>query len=118
MNNRPLWWALALSFCISACGGNGSGGGASASSPPPPSAATQCAALNGLSIPASSIAEPTSGATITSTTLAETSGEYCQVNGAIAPVDPAAPSIRFQVNLPTNWNHKALHYGGGGFDGA
>jgi feruloyl esterase len=73
--------------------------------------------LSGLSIPASSIAEPTSGATITSATLVETSGEYCQVNGAIAPVDPTAPSIKFQVNLPTRWNHKALHYGGGGFDG-
>ncbi|KVU05720.1 tannase [Burkholderia ubonensis] len=117
MDNKPLWWALALSLCISACGGNESGGGASASSPPPPSAATQCAALNGLAIPASSIAEPTGGATVTSATLVEAAGEYCQVNGAIAPVDPAAPSIRFQVNLPTNWNRKALHYGGGGFDG-
>jgi len=119
MDNRPLWWALALSLCISACGGNESGGGASASSPPPPppSAATQCAALNGLAIPASSIAEPTGGAAVTSATLVEAAGEYCQVNGAIAPVDPAAPSIRFQVNLPTNWNRKALHYGGGGFDG-
>ncbi|MBR8307831.1 tannase/feruloyl esterase family alpha/beta hydrolase [Burkholderia cenocepacia] len=117
MDNRPLWWALALSLCISACGGTESGGGASASSPPPPSAATQCAALNGLAIPASSIAEPTGGATVTNATLVEAAGEYCQVNGAIAPVDPAAPSIRFQVNLPTNWNRKALHYGGGGFDG-
>ncbi|KVV51871.1 tannase [Burkholderia territorii] len=117
MDNRLLWGTLALSLCISACGGNESGGGGSASSPPPPSAAAQCAALNGLAIPASSIAEPTGGATITSATLVETAGEYCQVNGAIAPVDPAAPSIRFQVNLPTNWNHKALHYGGGGFDG-
>ncbi|MCA8084701.1 tannase/feruloyl esterase family alpha/beta hydrolase [Burkholderia cenocepacia] len=119
MDNRPLWWALALSLCISACGGNESSGGASASSPPPPppSAATQCAALNGLAIPASSIAEPTGGATVTSATLVEAAGEYCQVNGAIAPVDPVAPSIRFQVNLPTNWNRKALHYGGGGFDG-
>ncbi|MGY6241566.1 tannase/feruloyl esterase family alpha/beta hydrolase (plasmid) [Burkholderia ambifaria] len=117
MDNKPLWWTLALSLCISACGGNESGGGASTSSPPPPSAATQCAALNGLAIPASSIAEPTGGATVTSATLVEAVGEYCQVNGAIAPVDPAAPSIRFQVNLPTNWNRKALHYGGGGFDG-
>nr|WP_241013150.1 tannase/feruloyl esterase family alpha/beta hydrolase [Burkholderia sp. Tr-20355] len=73
--------------------------------------------MNGLAIPASSIAEPTGGATITSATLVEAAGEYCQVNGAIAPVDPAAPSIRFQVNLPTHWNRKALHYGGGGFDG-
>uniref|UniRef100_E1T946 Tannase and feruloyl esterase n=1 Tax=Burkholderia sp. (strain CCGE1003) TaxID=640512 RepID=E1T946_BURSG len=118
MNNRPLWWALALSFCISGCGGNTSGGGSSTSSTPAPTAATQCASLNGLSIPASSIGAPTSGATITSATLTETSGEYCKVNGAIAPVDPAAPSINFQVNLPTNWNRKALHYGGGGFDGA
>lgn len=117
MDNRPLWGALALSLCISGCGGNESRGGASASSPPPPSAAAQCAALNGLAIPASSIAEPTGGATITSATLVEAAGEYCQVNGAIAPVDPAAPSIRFQVNLPTHWNRKALHYGGGGFDG-
>ncbi|MBW0448307.1 tannase/feruloyl esterase family alpha/beta hydrolase [bacterium M00.F.Ca.ET.228.01.1.1] len=117
MNNRPLWWALALSFCISGCGGNTSGGGSSTSSTPAPTAATQCASLNGLSIPASSIGAPTSGATITSATLTETSGEYCKVNGAIAPVDPAAPSINFQVNLPTNWNRKALHYGGGGFDG-
>ncbi|MDN7853206.1 tannase/feruloyl esterase family alpha/beta hydrolase [Burkholderia seminalis] len=117
MDNRPLWGALALSLCISGCGGNESSGGASASSPPPPSAAAQCAALNSLAIPASSIAEPTGGATITSATLVEAAGEYCQVNGAIAPVDPAAPSIRFQVNLPTHWNRKALHYGGGGFDG-
>lgn len=73
--------------------------------------------MNGLAIPASSIAEPTGGATVTNATLVEAAGEYCQVNGAIAPVDPAAPSIRFQVNLPTNWNRKALHYGGGGFDG-
>nr|WP_253074218.1 tannase/feruloyl esterase family alpha/beta hydrolase [Paraburkholderia caribensis] len=60
---------------------------------------------------------PTSGATVTSATLVETDGEYCQVNGAISPVDTTAPEINFQVNLPTNWNHKALHYGGGGFDG-
>jgi feruloyl esterase len=79
--------------------------------------AAQCTALNGLSIPASAIAEPTSGATIKTAVLVESSGEYCQVNGAIAPVDATAPSINFQVNLPTNWNHKALHYGGGGFDG-
>jgi len=116
MTNRPLGWALALCFCISACGGNG---GSTPSTPvTQPTAAAQCSALSGMSIPASSIGEPTSGATIKSATLVETSGEYCQVNGAIAPVDSTAPSINFQVNLPTNWNHKALHYGGGGFDGA
>lgn len=124
MTSRPLGWALALSFCISACGGgnDGSGGGNGGStvgstSTSTPTAAAQCSALSGLAIPASAIAEPTGGATVTSATLVETSGEYCQVNGAISPVDTTAPAINFQVNLPTSWNHKALHYGGGGFDG-
>ena len=43
--------------------------------------------------------------------------EHCQVVGAIAPVDPKAPPIRFQVNLPTQWNGNSLQYGGGGFNG-
>ncbi len=45
-----------------------------------------------------------------SAALVETSGEYCQVNGTIALVDPTV--INFQVNLPSAWNGKALHYGG------
>jgi Tannase and feruloyl esterase len=43
--------------------------------------------------------------------------EYCKVTGAIAPVDPKAPPIRFQVNLPTQWNGSSLQFGGGGFNG-
>ena len=43
--------------------------------------------------------------------------EYCRVIGAIAPADPRAPPIRFQVNLPTQWNGNSLQYGGGGFNG-
>ena len=42
---------------------------------------------------------------------------FCKVLGAIAPVDPTAPVIRFQVNLPAAWNCKAVQYGGGGFNG-
>jgi hypothetical protein len=42
---------------------------------------------------------------------------YCQVVGAIRPVDPAAPVIRFQVNLPSRWNGRSLQFGGGGFNG-
>jgi feruloyl esterase len=42
---------------------------------------------------------------------------YCRVLGRIHPVDPAANDIRFEVNLPEKWNGKALHYGGGTFDG-
>jgi hypothetical protein len=43
--------------------------------------------------------------------------EYCKVIGAIAPVDPQAPPIRFQVNLPTQWNGASVQFGGGGFNG-
>jgi hypothetical protein len=116
----------AVSMTIAGCGGD-SGGGTPASvantqlqsqaNAQTQTVSQQCAALAGMAIPASSIGAPTNGATIATAALVETSGEYCQVNGTIAPVDPTAPVINFQVNLPTNWNHKALHYGGGGFDG-
>ena len=43
--------------------------------------------------------------------------DYCKVLGAIAPVDPNAPPINFQVNLPAQWNGKAVQYGGGGSNG-
>jgi feruloyl esterase len=42
---------------------------------------------------------------------------YCRVLGRIAPLDAAAPPIRFQVNLPLQWNGRSLQYGGGGFNG-
>ena len=43
--------------------------------------------------------------------------EYCKVTGAIAPVDPQSPPIRFQVNLPVQWNGSSVQFGGGGFNG-
>jgi Tannase and feruloyl esterase len=43
--------------------------------------------------------------------------EYCKVTGAIAPIDPKAPPVRFQVNLPTEWNGSSVQFGGGGFNG-
>jgi len=42
---------------------------------------------------------------------------FCKLLGHIAPTDPAAPPIRFEVNLPTTWNDRSLQYGGGGFNG-
>jgi feruloyl esterase len=39
------------------------------------------------------------------------------VLGVISPVDPKAPNITFQINLPASWNGKALQFGGGGFNG-
>jgi Tannase and feruloyl esterase len=43
--------------------------------------------------------------------------EFCKVLGRIEPSDPKAPPIRFQVNLPVEWNGRSLQYGGGGFNG-
>lgn len=84
------------------------------------SAAVQCAALNGWTLPASTIGLPSGGAGVSSATVVYATSdtpEYCKVLGAIQPVDPAAPAIHFQVNLPTVWNQRSMQFGGGGFDG-
>ena len=93
----------------------------------PARAAVACADLVSLEIAASEIGLPTKGATISSaqtqTVPADPASpnagtrEYCKVLGAIAPVDPNGPPINFQVNLPTQWNGKAVQYGGGGSNG-
>ena len=88
----------------------------------------RCDDLLGLRIPADGIGLPTTGATVTvARRLAETpprrdpDGEFaqplpphCNVQGQIRPVDPAAPPITFNVNLPLAWNGRALQSGGGG----
>lgn len=81
-----------------------------------------CASLDGWKIPASSIRLPTSGASIVSAkvipaftpldTPLDFVPEYCEINGIIAPVDPKAPNIDFQVVLPTVWNGKSWQIGG------
>jgi feruloyl esterase len=87
-------------------------------------------------IPAARIGIPSGAATIESATLVAASElrvaeggptpastitpalpVHCRVIGKIAPLDPAAPPISFQVNLPTRWNGRAVQYGGGGFNG-
>ena len=92
----------------------------------PAEAANDCAGLVNLKIAAGDIGLPTSGATIASAqmqtvpadpTMPGTTRDYCKVLGAIAPVDPNAPPINFEVNLPAQWNGKAVQYGGGGSNG-
>jgi hypothetical protein len=85
-----------------------------------------CSALAGKTIPAAKIALPTSGATISSADNSPGSGQegtpdfvpsYCDIKGSIAPVDPSAPPINFEVDIPANWNGKAIQIGGNGMDG-
>jgi feruloyl esterase len=92
----------------------------------PASAAVNCADLVNLKIQASEIGLPSGGATITSAQMATVPADplnagamrdYCKVLGAVAPIDPNAPPVNFEVNLPADWNGKAVQYGGGGSNG-
>lgn len=77
-----------------------------------------CSGLATVTLAASVIGLPTSGASVSSAEIVDDqTGRFCKVLGAIRPVDPAAPPINFRVNLPVSWNEKAVHLGGGGFDG-
>jgi Tannase and feruloyl esterase len=97
--------------------------------------AAACASLTA-PVAATAIGLPTTGASIDSATLVAASEikvaergptpgaritpaapQHCRVLGRIAPVDPNAPPILFQVNLPTQWNGRSVQYGGGGFNG-
>lgn len=73
-----------------------------------------CAQLRNETVPASAIALPTKGALVT---LVTQMPGYCQVLGSIGAVDPAAPAIQFELDLPATWNRKLLMLGGGGFNG-
>jgi hypothetical protein len=85
---------------------------------------TACDDFAGLTIPASVTPLATKGAKVTSATAqpatgtgAKAVGTFCRVTAEIAPVDPAAPPIKMEINFPEKWNGKALMYGGGGFNG-
>lgn len=135
----PALFGLAL--LLTACGG-GNGGAAAlppTATPPPPTGVdpdgpapqpdpptvplATCGALAGTVIAPARIGLPTQGATITSATAVgagdagNTLGDYCRVRGTIASIDAQAPVIQFAVNLPQQWNRKAIHFGGGGFNG-
>jgi carboxylesterase type B len=107
---------------VAGCGGGG--GGAEPPAPPAP-APMACDQLAGMALPAASIGLPSGGGTVTTAVLVAASGtgarvipEHCLVTGTIAPVDATAPDITFRVALPTEWNRKAMMFGGGGFDGS
>lgn len=112
-------------MCLAACGGT------SDSSPPTAqSLQTACPGIAGTHVAASQIGLPSGAATVASATFVAAAAQtvsggvttpatpsYCRVLGTIAPLDPQAQLINFQVNLPIDWNGKAVQYGGGGYNG-
>jgi hypothetical protein len=82
-------------------------------------------------LPASALELPNGGVTVSSATwvpaapqrviapgeTAEATPAHCKLVGYIDPLDPAAPKINFQLNLPQRWNGKAMQFGGNGFNG-
>lgn len=102
------------------------GGGDDSSSTPAVVAAVPltCAQVQGMTVAASAIGLPTTGATVATSAAVAASGagpsavgDYCLVTGTIASVDTTAPSIHFSLALPTAWNQKIMMFGGGGTDG-
>ncbi|MFR0357505.1 tannase/feruloyl esterase family alpha/beta hydrolase [Streptomyces sediminimaris] len=82
----------------------------------------RCAALDRMEIPASVMSLPTTGGRVEAAAVrtSQVSGEtieYCQVDVAVFPVDPSAPDIRMRLDLPYDWNRRALMFGGGGYNG-
>src|SRR5690606_15209769 len=115
-----LLTALATALTLGGCGSdddddhNSPPVATPAPAPAPAPQAKSCAELNGLTVAAAEIGLPTSGAVVTGTEVVPAAGagvaavgEYCKVLGDINPVDPNAPPIKFQVNLPASWNGKA-----------
>ncbi|HZY18010.1 MAG TPA: tannase/feruloyl esterase family alpha/beta hydrolase [Ramlibacter sp.] len=103
---------------------------------PAADAAATCAALQGTTIAPAAIGLPSGAATVDTATflpaaplatveraptpaatITPATPAYCKVLGRIAPLDPQAPPILFQVNLPQQWNGRSVQYGGGGFNG-
>ena len=87
---------------------------------------SDCPRLAGLVIPAQLIGVPSGAAKVTSASFTQAAPanatvpatpDFCKVVGTIAPVDPAAQLINFQLNMPAAWNGKLLQYGGGGYNG-
>jgi hypothetical protein len=128
MTRSALWALIAAAAALAGCSTRGAlvGGDAKAG----------CTALAGTTIAAAKIGLPSGAATIDTAqwmapaaiavaergptpaaTITPATPEYCKVLGKIAPVNPTAPPILFQVNLPAQWNGRSVQYGGGGFNG-
>ena len=84
------------------------------------SEATCTATTIGATIPNSAIGEPAGAVTLSEPKWIAAAAPLparCEVDGRIAPVDPASRPIAFRVWLPAEWNRRAAQQGGGGMNG-
>ncbi|SDC85598.1 tannase/feruloyl esterase family alpha/beta hydrolase [Paraburkholderia lycopersici] len=88
-----------------------------------PSLPLHCTDLAGAVLPPASIGLPTNGALvqtaamIPATATGNLNGDFCRLTGVIRAQSAGTPDIRFEVNLPSRWNGRALQFGGGGYSG-
>ncbi|MEX3962193.1 tannase/feruloyl esterase family alpha/beta hydrolase [Paraburkholderia sp. EG286B] len=88
-----------------------------------PSLPLHCTDLAGALLPPASIGLPTNGALVQSaamisaTATGNLNGDFCRLTGVIRAQSAGTPDIRFEVNLPSRWNGRALQFGGGGYSG-
>ncbi len=133
---KTVWHFSAVAvvtIATAACGGGstGSSGQTDLSQLPTISAVRRCESLAQMRWGTEVSSLKTGGMLITSATTVEAAPEtvgtaavtralprYCKVLADIYPVDPAAGTIRMQVNLPDAWAQKALQVGGGGLNGS
>ncbi len=120
------WWALGtlLASCTVVSGPPSSGLGLS----------RPCAELAGMAWTAETLQRPdqpaelrTGGLRLTSsqwmaaapaTARTQAVAAHCKVMAEVLPVDPLAPVIQVQVNLPERWLGGAIQVGGGGLNGS
>lgn len=88
-----------------------------------PALPLHCTDLAGVLLPAASIGLPTDGALVQTATMipaiatGNLDGDYCRLTGVIRAQTAGTPNIRFELNLPSRWNGRALQFGGGGYSG-
>ncbi|WP_321816394.1 MULTISPECIES: tannase/feruloyl esterase family alpha/beta hydrolase [unclassified Paraburkholderia] len=88
-----------------------------------PALPLHCTDLTGTLLPPASIGLPTGGALVQSalmigaTATGNLDGDYCRLTGLIRPQTAGTPDIRFELNLPSRWNGRAVQFGGGGYSG-
>jgi len=89
-----------------------------------PALPRHCTDLAGVLLPAASIGLPTNGALvqtasmILATATGNLDGDYCHLTGVIRAQTDGTPDIRFELNLPSRWNGRAVQFGGGGYSGS